>query len=42
MSAAPEMVEDDVALVTLYCERRSTDDYRIEHSVRGSSITIVE
>jgi hypothetical protein len=42
MPAAREMVEDAVELVTVYCERRSTDDYRIEHSMRGSSITIVE
>jgi Protein of unknown function (DUF3024) len=42
MPAARETVEDAVELVTVYCERRSTDDYRIEHSVRGSSITIAE
>jgi hypothetical protein len=28
--------------VAAYCEQRSTDDYRVEHTVRGASITIVE
>jgi hypothetical protein len=28
--------------VAAFCQQRSTDDYRIEHAVRGSSITIVE
>jgi hypothetical protein len=28
--------------VAAYCDQRSTDDYRIEHTIRGASITILE
>jgi Protein of unknown function (DUF3024) len=42
MPAPPEIIEAAVAQVAVYCEDRSTDDYRIEHEVRGSSVTIVE
>ena len=42
MPAQRETIEAAVAQVAVYCEQRSTDDYRIEHTVRGSSITIVE
>jgi hypothetical protein len=40
--APRETIEAAVAQVAAYCEQRSTDDYRIEHEVRGSSITILE
>jgi hypothetical protein len=42
MPAEREAIEAAVAQVAAYCEQRSTDDYRIEHTARGSSITIVE
>ena len=42
MPAPREIIEAAAASVAAYCEQRSTDDYRIEHAVRGSSITIVE
>jgi hypothetical protein len=42
MPAPPEIIEAAVAQVAAYCQDRSTDDYRIEHSVRGASITIIE
>ncbi len=42
MPAARESIEVAAERIAAYCERRSTDDYRIEHEVRGSSITIVE
>ena len=42
MPAPPEIIEAAVAHVRAYCEERSTDDYRIEHELRGSSITILE
>ena len=42
MPAPREAIEAAVAQVAAYCERRSTDDYRIEHTVRGASITILE
>ena len=42
MPAPPEIIEAAVAHVRAYCELRSTDDYRIEHELRGSSITILE
>ena len=42
MPAPRELVEAAVAQVAAYCEDRSTDDYRIELAVRGSSITLVE
>ena len=39
----PAAVRDDaVRHVSLFCENRSADDVRLEHSVRGNSITIVE
>jgi hypothetical protein len=28
--------------VATYCDQRSADDYRIEHTIRGASITILE
>lgn len=41
--AAPSVVIDAaVERVAAYCERQSTDDHRIEHAVRGASITILE
>jgi hypothetical protein len=33
---------DAVAQVERYCESRVSDDMRVEHAVRGSTITIVE
>ena len=42
MAAPRETIEAAVAEVAAYCEQRSTDDYRIEHAVRGSSITLLE
>jgi len=42
MPAPREIVAAAVAQVAAYCEDRSTDDYLVEHEVRGSSITIVE
>ena len=42
MAAPRETVEAAVAQVAAYCEQHSTDDYRIELTVRGASITIVE
>jgi hypothetical protein len=42
MAAPRETIEAAVAEVAGYCEQRSTDDYRIEHAVRGSSITLLE
>ena len=42
MPAPRETIEAAAAQVAAYCEQRSTDDYRIEHAVRGSSITILE
>src|SRR3954451_14269418 len=42
MPALRETIDAAIAQVAAYCELRSTDDYRIEHTVRGSSITILE
>ena len=42
MAAPRETIEAAVGQVAAYCDDRSTDDYRIEHEVRGSSITILE
>ena len=42
MPAQRETIEAAVAQVAAYCEQRSTDDYRSEHEVRGSNITILE
>jgi hypothetical protein len=42
MPATREHIDAAAAHVAAYCEDRSTDDYRIEHTVRGASITIVE
>jgi len=42
MAAPRKTIEGAVAEVAAYCEQRSTDDYRIEHAVRGSSITLLE
>jgi len=42
MSPARETIEAAVAQVAAYCEQRSTDDYKIAHTVRGASITILE
>ena len=39
MPAPRETIEAAIAQVAAYCEQRSTDDYRIEHTVRGASIT---
>ena len=40
--APPEIIEAAVSQVAVYCDDRSTDDYRVEHAVRGSSVTILE
>jgi Protein of unknown function (DUF3024) len=42
MPAPRETIDTAIAKVAAYCEQRSTDDYRIEHTVRGSSVTILE
>ena len=42
MPLAREVIEGAVERVAAYCVDRSTRDYRIEHAVRGTSITIVE
>jgi hypothetical protein len=43
MPGDPGIMQAASERVAAYCEARSSpDDYRIEHSVRGSSITIVE
>ena len=42
MPTPPEIIETAVAQVAAYCGDRSTDEYRIEHEVRGSSTTILE
>ena len=42
MPARVEAIEAAVARVATYCEQRSMGDYRIEHAVRGASITILE
>ena len=42
MPAPRETIDAAIAQVAAYCEQRSTDDYKIEHTVRGSSITILE
>ena len=41
--AMPAAVRDDVVRhVALFCDNRTTQDVRLEHSIRGNSITIVE
>ena len=42
MPARERVIEAAARQVAAFCEQRSTDDYRIEHAVRGASITIVE
>ena len=46
MPAPPDVMDAAVAQVAAFCEQRSPaemrDDYRIEHGMRGASITIVE
>jgi len=43
MLAPRDVVEATSERVAAYCEQRSSSDhYRIEHSVHGASITIVE
>ena len=42
MPAPREIIEAAATKVAAYCVQRSTDDYRIEHAVRGTSITILE
>ena len=42
MPAPRETIDAAIAQVAAYCEQRSTDDYRIEHTVRGASITLLE
>lgn len=42
MAAPAETMDAAVERVGVFCEQRSTDDYRIEHAVRGPSITILE
>jgi Protein of unknown function (DUF3024) len=34
--------DDAVRHLSLFCENRSAEDARLEHSVRGNSITLVE
>lgn len=41
--AIPAPVRDDaIRLTELFCENRSSDGIRLEHAIRGSSITLVE
>ncbi len=42
MPVPPDVIEAAAEQVAAYCDQRSTDDYRIEHAVRGGSITILE
>lgn len=42
MPALRETIDAAIAQVAAYCEQRSADDYKIEHAVRGASITILE
>jgi hypothetical protein len=42
MPVPREVIEAAAEHVAAYCEQRSTDGYRIEHAVRGASITILE
>jgi hypothetical protein len=42
MPVRREIIEAAAERVAAYCEQRSTDVYRIEHAVRGASITILE
>ena len=43
MPASRDVIEAAGERVAAYCaQRSSSDDYRIEHSIRGASITIVE
>ena len=43
MSASRDVIEAAGERLAAYCaQRSSSDDYRIEHSIRGASITIVE
>jgi len=42
MPVPHEAIEAAEARTAAYCEQRSTDDYQIEHAVRGASITILE
>ena len=42
MTVPREIIAAAAERVSAYCEQRSTDAYRIEHAVRGASITILE
>jgi hypothetical protein len=42
MPVRRDSIEAATERVSAYCEQRSTEDYRIEHTVRGASITILE
>jgi hypothetical protein len=42
VSAPRAVIGAAIERVAAFCEQRSTDDYRIEHTVRGASITIFE
>jgi hypothetical protein len=42
MSAPRDVIDAAAEQVAAYCDERSTDDYRIEHTLRGGSITILE
>src|SRR5262245_26073352 len=42
MPAPRQTIEAAIAQVAAYCEQRSTHDYKLEHTVRGASITIIE
>jgi hypothetical protein len=42
MPAPRDVIAVAAEKVAAYCDQRSTDDYRIEHTIRGASITILE
>jgi hypothetical protein len=42
MPVPRDSIEAAAERVSGYCEQSSTEDYRIEHTVRGASITILE
>jgi hypothetical protein len=42
MPVSREVIEVAVERVAAYCDQRSTDCCRIEHAIRGASITILE
>lgn len=42
MPVPREFIEAAATKVAAYCDQRSSDDYRIEHMIRGAGITILE